>query len=154
MNCARTLAAVTVIAAGMVAACNESQLLTEAEQLDVVMSNAPEACAEWSCDPWVCGHETLPPNHACCVKSIYEWPGSYAEPLPTEPEPNCAVNPPIPDDMPSHCERGDCQYGGPTLGCQYNGMGSCEFLCSFYEDSCWGAKQECEAEPGPWCDVW
>ena len=59
---------------------------------DVVTEVAalPEACAEWSCNDLVCGRPTAPPYHACCVRSIYDPPGSYSDPTPVAQEPVCS----------------------------------------------------------------
>lgn len=127
----------------------ESNELTAPTKTEIAAG--PAACAEWSCNELVCGHPTLPPYHACCVRGVEDYPGSPSNPSPVEPEPNCALLPPDPDDMPSECiATGSCQT--TYRGCEWNGSTVCPSYCSSWDNSCTEAIADCNSASPPWCD--
>jgi len=133
----RTGIGIAMLTTAILMACTDGGGLTEPTSL-APQFLAPEACAEWSCDGWICGGQ-----EACCVRSIYDPPNSYAEPG-------------TPVEQP-YCETGGCSlqdnvcfwvgdttpgypFGDPYSGtCHWDGQASCDAMC--------GENAECRSDP-------
>ena len=87
MDQLRLVTLAVLFVAAVVVACSEIEAPTEIVAAASITQG--EACAEWSCSEYVCGHPTSPPYHPCCIRSVYDPPCDYQEPCPEADEPVC-----------------------------------------------------------------
>ena len=170
MDKLRLVTLAVLLVAAVVVACSEIESPTDIVAAASITQG--EACADWSCDPEVCGHPTEPPYHACCIKSVYEEPCSYQDPCEEAPEPACDEGQAT-GEMPEVCEPGLCQEitcdypfapctgpcGGAACGqsgctcCFFDDSQYCPTYCQAWRPSCISVWLSCQSKSPPWCDA-